>query len=39
LTQSPSAYVATMEEFKQALLDTSHDGLADDAVEGDDEEQ
>ena len=31
-------YVAAMEEFKLALLDTGCDGLAD-AVQGDDEEQ
>jgi hypothetical protein len=36
--QSPSAYVAAMEEFKQAHLDTGRDGLAD-AVQGGDEEQ
>jgi hypothetical protein len=26
--QSPSRYVVAMEEFKQALSDASHDGLA-----------
>ena len=31
--QSPSAYVAAMEEFKQALLDAGHNGLAD-AIQG-----
>jgi hypothetical protein len=35
--QSPSAYVAAMEEFKQALLDAGHDGLAA-VVQGEDGE-
>jgi hypothetical protein len=33
--QSPSAYVAAMEEFKQALLDTGRDDLTD-VNQGDD---
>jgi hypothetical protein len=35
--QSPSAYVAAMEEFKQALLDAGHNGLAD-AIQGEGDE-
>jgi hypothetical protein len=35
--QSPSAYIAAMEEFKQGLLDAGHDAIQGEGTEMDEE--